>query len=118
MTKLLNLDSLAPPAKQFSLGGTEYEVKPLTVGAYIKKQQEAKDVQETDDPAEQMERAVKMIVDAVPGLDKNAIEALTMAQISALIEFIVSDPTAETKTPDEAASADAAAAAGVPATGN
>lgn len=114
MTKLLNLDTLAPPVKQFSLSGVQYEVKPLTVGGYIKKQQEAKNVTETDDPAEQMERAVDMIADAVPGLDKAKIETLTMPQISALIEFIVSNPIEDAETKNDAASADA----GVPATGN
>ena len=106
MTNLLNLDELAPAKRTVTLGGTSHEVKPMTVEAFVRRQREAKDVDDTTDPAEQIERAVKMISETIPTIKIEVLNGLTMEQLTALINFVVSTPD-DVKPTEEAETAEA-----------
>lgn len=93
MAKLLNLDELAPAEKDVKLNSATFKVKEMTVEDFVKRQQEAKEVDNvSNDPAEQIKRAVKMVSESIPGIDEETVNALTMPQLTALINFIVTPP--------------------------
>lgn len=92
VNKILNLDDLAPPAKVVNLDGKSFNVKEMTVADFVKRQQEAKTVEATQDPGEQMKRAVTMLTESIPDLPRERLDRMTMPQIIALINFIVTPP--------------------------
>lgn len=96
--KILNLDDLAPAQKEVKLAGASYKVKEMTVEDFVKRQREARDVEAATDPAEQMRRAVDMVCESLPTVDRKLIDSLTLPQVTALINFVVTPPEDLTDT--------------------
>lgn len=105
MTNFLNLDELAPAKKTFTLKGNTFDVPFMTVGEFIEKQKNAKVVEDAKTPGEQAERAIEQIKDAVPDITVDLLKNLSVAQLVALLNFILAAP--EDVAQDAAEDADA-----------
>ncbi|TSP13954.1 hypothetical protein [Cupriavidus campinensis] len=108
MTKLLDLDALAPEkTRSVKIKGKEYNVRDQSVGDYIavnKLARELKDVKETDRHVEAM---IKMIHLLVEGVTEDVLKTLSFQQLDVLSQFVQGNDE-PTPQPDQPAGEGAA----------
>lgn len=89
--KLLNLDKIAAKTnKAVIIGGTQYAVTPITVGAFIEKTQEAEDYINSGqlDPLREVNLILDLISKCIPAAPRYAIESLSLPQLKQIAEYI------------------------------
>lgn len=95
MSNILNLDEIETGTeKAFSYKGKTYEMKPLSVGDFIKQSKELKKIAETDE-AGSIEFLVKTVCSAFPDLDEKTAKTMNMDHLNALMKHIQGDVTEE-----------------------
>lgn len=97
MTKVLNLDDVAAPPKQFVYQGETHEVKQLSVAGYmevtkiIEKVQEQAEAETDDNVMSELEQfgMMKRVIQlTVPTMTDELINSMTLPQLMALSEFV------------------------------
>lgn len=89
--KLLNLDKIAATTdKAILIGGIQYPIVPISVGAFIKKTQEAEEYVKSgqQDPAREINIILDLISECVPTAPRYAIESLSLHQLQKIAEYI------------------------------
>jgi hypothetical protein len=87
MTKLLDLDSIAPPQKSVKFGGTEYPIVEMTVGLFVAvKQLEAKDIEKMA-PADQVIMYTDLVRKLIPSVPEDVVSRLTVPQLQKIFTF-------------------------------
>lgn len=92
--KLLNIDQLSPTTnKVIQIGGTQYKVSPISVGAFIKMTKDAEEYASGSafDPMREIEMVVDLIAKCVPDASRLVIESLNLDQLKAIAEYIQGD---------------------------
>lgn len=89
MTKILNLDQVAPSeVRELQIGGTKYPVKEMDVETFIKSSKLAEKMADSKSFADQMEASVQMIQMAVPDMPREVLTRLTLEQLAAVSKFV------------------------------
>jgi hypothetical protein len=109
--KLLNLDELARKERAIVLFGQEYEIREMSVGAFIDSMAKASQIEkrvaagEQIEPSEQMEAMVEAVRFGIPDLKQEVARRLSFDQLTTLIRFMNGDldpeTPAEPATPSE-----------------
>ena len=88
--KILNIDSHATAKRALTLGGVNYPVRELSVQAFIDNLKMAQELESKGQltPLDQLEHAVQMIHSAVPTLPLEAIKALSIDQLTLVLDFV------------------------------
>lgn len=92
--KLLNIDQLAEKTnKVVVIGGVEYAIQPISVGAFIKKTKEAEEYVKAgvDDPMKEVEIVIDLISQCIPAAPRYVIESLSLIQLQTISEYIQRD---------------------------
>ena len=80
MTKLLNLDELASDdVKIIKFKGFEHKAAVLTVQNYIDRVARAKKVEQTDDEASNVKRAMELVTEVFPDVDQRFAQRRAVA---------------------------------------
>lgn len=95
MAKLLNVDSFKKEERVLSIGGKEYPLKELSVGAYINIAKMAESIK-ADDYISQFEAMVDMLKDAAPTLPEDIIRSLSPEQLGVVVAFVRGEYEVET----------------------
>lgn len=86
MTEVLNLDDLVTPAKKkLSVGGKQYEIKTMTVQAFIDMGKKIEEV--AKDPSKEVEILVDLVKINIPDIPDDVLMALTLDQLNAIYKF-------------------------------
>lgn len=93
MTKLLNLDEIAPATKEVLLGGVKHKVNPLSFGAFVAMQKLMQKKNAT--MQEQLDTYIQVVLSVVPTITREKLESMTFEQIIALVNFVSEDAEAE-----------------------
>ena len=89
--KLLNIDQLSPTtSKAVLIGGVEYAIQPISVGAFIKKTKEAEEYVKTGvaDPMREVEMIIDLISQCIPAAPRYVIESLNLTQLQTIANYI------------------------------
>lgn len=87
-TKYLNLDEIAPEVNRvIRLGGTEYPIVLQTVGAFIKGQEMAAEIDKAGNEADSMKLYINMLGELIPTMPEDILHKLTFEQLQSLAEF-------------------------------
>lgn len=103
-TKIVNIDDLAQASKAIVIDGETHDMREITVQEFINKAAEARKVEaEAGDLTmeQQVDKAIEMVHDAFPTVDRERLARLKLTQLSAIIDLIVTAPEqieAEVKT--------------------
>lgn len=91
--KLLNLDQLTPSTNKVVLiGGVEYAIMPLSVGAFVKKTKQAQEfVNGNHDPMSEINFILDLVSECIPAAPRHAIESLSLPQLQLIAEYIQKD---------------------------
>lgn len=90
MAKLLNLDEIAPKAeKVIVLKGKEHEMKPVSVGDFIRLTQEVEDMAGKEiKVSEQFKYFIKTVMDSFPTIEEEVLTGLTLEKLRVIVDFI------------------------------
>lgn len=92
--KLLNLDKVAPKTgKAITIGGVNYEIMPISVGAFVKKTKEAEEYMKAGggDPLREISMILDLISECVPAAPRYVLESLTLPQLQVIADYIQKD---------------------------
>lgn len=95
--KLLNLDELSQVTRKVKLFGKEYEVREMSVGAFIDSMKKATELErrikagEPIAPAEQMEAMVEAVKLGLPDCPIEELRKLSFDLLTTLIRFMNGD---------------------------
>ena len=99
MTKLLNLDELASTStKKIVLKGAEHLATELTVQGYIDRVARAKQVDDSTDTGENLNRAMDLVTEVFPTLTRALLTGLPLQHLQVIIEFALAAPEDVEKT--------------------
>jgi hypothetical protein len=94
-TKIINIDDLAQASKAIVIDSVTHEMREMTVQEFIDKAAEARKAESQKKDLsleEQMAMAVDMVADAFPTISKERLATLKIAQLTAIIDLIVTPP--------------------------
>lgn len=104
MTKLLNLDELAPEAtKTLVLKGEQHFAAETTVQDYINRVKRARNIDKDAGPEIQIEETVRLLMDIFPSVGEAAWRAMKLRELNAVIEFALAPPEDIAKAAETAA---------------
>lgn len=92
--KLLNIDQVAPTStKVIVIGGVEYGIQPISVGAFVKMTKEADEYVKSGivDPLKEVEMIIDLASQCIPGAPRYVLEGLTLPQLKAIAEYVQKD---------------------------
>lgn len=95
--RFLNLDELVAEPGTVVYKGKEYKVPEMTVEQFFRLLQVQQQVDEGD-VAGNLEATRKMLMEVVEGMTEEDVKSMTMAQMSALVQFIIEDVLSSTNT--------------------
>lgn len=107
--KILNIDEFATVKRVLRFKGTDYEVKELSVQAFIDNLKAAEDLEAQGGAKEkqpeavsaQVELAIKNILESIPEFPETDLRSLQLPAMSAILRFIRGDMDEEVlKSPD------------------
>lgn len=86
--KIINLDELIPESQFIILDGEQHEVTPPTVDSYFKIMKNREKLRLADSEADQMNRAIDLIVMSCPTLTRARLGKLPLKALTALTDII------------------------------
>ncbi len=92
--KLLNLDQVAKKTnKSIVIKGVQHTVMPLSVGAFVKKTQEAEEYVKAGekDPIREINMILDLLAECVPSASRLDIESLSLEQLQQMADYIRKD---------------------------
>lgn len=88
MTKILNLDKLAPKeTRELQLGGKTYQVREMSVEDFIETSRMADALANETNFEKQMEASFKLIKRSIPDIDMALLRGLNLEQLAAVSKF-------------------------------
>ncbi len=88
MTKILNVDDLAPVEKKISIKGKEYDVVERTVEQVIQAIKAEKELAKDGNEEGRMNMFVSMIKAAIPDLPETTIKNLPVRSLMVIMDFV------------------------------
>ena len=95
MTKILNVDDLAPVEKKISIKGVEYDVVDRTVEQVIQAIKAEKELAKDGNEEERMNMFIRMISAAIPDLPEDTIRNLPVRSLMVIMDFVNSNEEVE-----------------------
>ncbi|WP_151708803.1 hypothetical protein [Acinetobacter brisouii] len=92
--KILNLDQLAAKTnRKVKIGGKDYNVVPMSVGAFVKTTKEAEELVQSGniDTLKEIEMVIDVISECVPDAPRQTLESLNLEQLHAISSFVRGD---------------------------
>ena len=87
--KICNLDLIAPVQKrELIIGGTHFEVEPLTVARFIEFMQVRQKIADDTSLEEGFKLMKEMVRSAIPSMSEELIESLPINQLQLVVSFI------------------------------
>lgn len=87
MTKLLDLDAIAPPQKSIKFGGKKYPIVEMTVGLFVSiKQIEGKDLSSMS-IADQVTTYADLVQQILPSVTPETLQKLSLPQLQKIFTF-------------------------------
>ena len=83
----LNLDEIAPPTKTITIKGKTYEVRPMSVGAFVENVKEAQKIDENSPVEEQLEATIRALLRQTDAPEE-VLRALNLDQLTKLSQFV------------------------------
>lgn len=91
MTKILNLDKLAPAKRHIVFAGEKYEIEEMTVQNFLVTSAEAERLKDETSIPVQVEATVEMIKRSIPAIPVELLKKLPLEQLQLVSAFIRGD---------------------------
>jgi hypothetical protein len=89
MTKILNIDAIGTPeSRVLEIAGVQYVVRPMSVEDYVLNSEDAEAIRKEANLLESIQRTMKMVRRAIPGLSEDVLKKQTMDRLQAIVAFI------------------------------
>lgn len=92
--KLLNIDQVAPTStKVIVIGGVEYAIQPISVGAFLKITKEAEEYVAAGvmNPQKEIQMVIDLAAQCIPAAPREVLESLTLPQLQAIADYVQRD---------------------------
>ena len=86
--KIINLDALIPDQQFFVLRGVQHELKPASVGVYMKVLKSRERMKNSSEEVEQMQQAIMLITLCCPSITEAELNDLPLKALTALADAI------------------------------